>query len=222
MPCSFKKKFPKIGNENNLDSDKMAAPQMVDIRQLNPQQLTEVSQRMDQELAVLQGKDILELRYLISVGLWSLKNGCFRIKILIILSTGCHNELMSVRKKFITAREAVNDMKGNNGQPLMVPLTGSLYVRGKLSDNEKYIVGMYIFYLLLEYKTDNAFIDIGTNYYVEKNQQEAVDFFDRKLKYVEENMDKVAPQVQQKQNSKMMVERELVEKMKAAKMVKPK
>ena len=60
MPCSFKKKFHKIGNENNLDSDKMAAPQMVDIRQLNPQQLTEVSQRMDQELAVLQGKDILK------------------------------------------------------------------------------------------------------------------------------------------------------------------
>ena len=51
---------------------------------------------------------------------------------------------MSVRKKFITAREAVNDMKGNNWQPLMVPLTGSLYVRGKLSDNEKYIVGMFI------------------------------------------------------------------------------
>ena len=34
----------------------MAAPQMVDIRQLNPQQLTEVSQRIDQELQVLQGK----------------------------------------------------------------------------------------------------------------------------------------------------------------------
>lgn len=79
-----------------------------------------------------------------------------------------------------------------------------------------------LFNLLLEYWTDNDFLDIGTNYYVEKNQQEAVEFFDRKLKYVEENMDKVAPQVQQKQNSKMMVERELVEKMKAAKMVKPK
>jgi len=169
MPCSFKKKFHKIGNENNLDSDKMAAPQMVDIRQLNPQQLTEVSQRMDQELAVLQGKHILEVRFLsipklngqgleifISIGPWILKNGCFLFKILIILSPGCHNELMSVRKKFITAREAVNDMKGNNGQPLMVPLTGSLYVRGKLSDNEKYIVGMFInmynlFNLLYEY-----------------------------------------------------------------------
>ena len=79
-----------------------------------------------------------------------------------------------------------------------------------------------LFLLLLEYRTDSDFLDIGTNYYVEKNQQEAVEFFDRKLKYVEENMDKVAPQVQQKQNSKMMVERELVEKMKAAKMVKPK
>ena len=56
MPCSFKKSR-KIGNQNtcNSDSVKMAAPQMVDIRQLNPQQLTEVSQRMDQELAVLQG-----------------------------------------------------------------------------------------------------------------------------------------------------------------------
>ena len=69
---------------------------------------------------------------------------------------------MSVRKKFITAREAVNDMKGNNGQPLMVPLTGSLYVRGKLSDNEKYIVGMFInmynwFDLLFEYWTDIHF-----------------------------------------------------------------
>ena len=159
MPCSFKKKFHKIGNENNLDSDKMAAPQMVDIRQLNPQQLTEVSQRMDQELAVLQGKHILEVRLIsrvvpkfngkgrkkfVSIGPGILKNGCFLFKILIILSSGCHNELMSVRKKFITAREAVNDMKGNNGQPLMVPLTGSLYVRGKLSDNEKYIVGMFI------------------------------------------------------------------------------
>jgi len=32
----------------------MAAPKMVDIRQLNPQQLTEVSQRIETELSVLQ------------------------------------------------------------------------------------------------------------------------------------------------------------------------
>ena len=33
----------------------MAAPQMVDIRQLNPQQLTEVSKKIETELQVLQG-----------------------------------------------------------------------------------------------------------------------------------------------------------------------
>merc|ERR1712227_658038 len=126
------------------DSDKMAAPQMVDIRQLNPQQLTEVSQRIDQELQVLQG---------------------------------CHNELLSVRKKFITSREAVSDIEGNNGQKLMVPLTGSLYVRGTLSEQ------------------DSLIVDIGTNYYAEKSAKEAIEFFDRKLKFIEENMDKVAHQV---------------------------
>ena len=34
-------------------------------------------------------------------------------------------------------------------------------------------------------------------------------------------MDKVAPQVYEKQTKKMMIERELVEKMRAAKMIKP-
>ena len=32
----------------------MASPKMVDMRQLNPQQLTEVAQRIDTELQVLQ------------------------------------------------------------------------------------------------------------------------------------------------------------------------
>ena len=63
--------------------------------------------------------------------------------------------------------------------------------------------------------------DIGTNYYAEKTAKEAIEFFDRKLKYIEENMDKVAPQVYEKQTKKMMIERELVEKMRAAKMIKP-
>ena len=54
---------------------------------------------------------------------------------------------MSVRKKFITSREAVSDMDGNNGSALMVPLTGSLYVRGKLSEQDSLIVGQFLFIL---------------------------------------------------------------------------
>ena len=50
---------------------------------------------------------------------------------------------MSVRKKFITSREAVSDIDGNNGSALMVPLTGSLYVRGKLSEEDSLIVGQF-------------------------------------------------------------------------------
>ena len=66
MCCDKEKEEKDIRETNNfcvfLCSDrtdknetKMAQPQMVDIRQLNPQQLTEVSQRIDQELQVLQG-----------------------------------------------------------------------------------------------------------------------------------------------------------------------
>ena len=48
-----------------------------------------------------------------------------------------------------------------------------------------------------------------------------MEFFDRKLKYVEENVEKIQPQVQQKHTSRLMIENELVAKMKAAKLVKP-
>ena len=37
---------------------------MVDIRQLNPQQLTEVSQRIDQELQVLQGRNTRNISFI--------------------------------------------------------------------------------------------------------------------------------------------------------------
>merc|ERR1711892_439800 len=150
----FESDFDCLTDRTDKNETKMAQPQMVDIRQLNPQQLTEVSQRIDQELQVLQG---------------------------------CHNELLTVRKKFITSREAVADMNGNEGAALMVPLTGKLN------------------------QGDSLIVDIGTNYYAEKTAQEAIAFFDRKLKYIEENMDKVAPQVYEKQSKKMMIERELVD-----------
>merc|ERR1712042_165369 len=166
----FESDFDCLTENFAKNPQKMATPKMVDVRELNPQQLTEVAQRYEQELQVLQG---------------------------------CHQELLAVRKKFITSREAVVESKDTAGEKLMVPLTGSLYVSGRFSDDEKLIV------------------DIGTNFYVEKTRDEAIEFFDRKLKYVEENMDKIAPQVQQKESSRMMVQNQLVAKMKQAKLAKP-
>merc|ERR1711864_60535 len=62
---------------------------------------------------------------------------------------------------------------GNEGKPVLVPLTGSMYVPGALSQPNKVIV------------------DIGTGYYVEKESAEAQKYFERKVKFVTENMERV-------------------------------
>ena len=60
-----------------------------------------------------------------------------------------------------------------DGKDVLVPLTGSMYVPGKLCNADKVVV------------------DIGTGYYVEKPSKEAKEYFDRKVKYVTENMERV-------------------------------
>lgn len=59
------------------------------------------------------------------------------------------------------------------GSEILVPLTGSMYVTGKLAD------------------TNNVIIDIGTGYYAEKNIEDAKDYFKRKVEYVTEQMEKI-------------------------------
>ena len=61
----------------------------------------------------------------------------------------------------------------SDGKDVLVPLTGSMYVPGQLSNPGKVIV------------------DIGTGYYVEKESSKAADYFNRKVKYVTENMERV-------------------------------
>ncbi|XP_076659814.1 prefoldin subunit 5-like isoform X2 [Halictus rubicundus] len=66
--------------------------------------------------------------------------------------------------------EKIPAMKGNE---ILVPLTGSMYVPGRLKD------------------VDNVLIDIGTGYFTEKNVAEAKEYFNRKVDYITEQMDKV-------------------------------
>jgi prefoldin alpha subunit len=61
----------------------------------------------------------------------------------------------------------------SEGKEVLVPLTGSMYVPGLLSEPSKVIV------------------DIGTGYYVEKESTAAQEYFDRKVKFVTENMERV-------------------------------
>ncbi|XP_011156838.1 prefoldin subunit 5 [Solenopsis invicta] len=61
----------------------------------------------------------------------------------------------------------------SEGNEILVPLTGSMYVTGKLIDS------------------NNVIVDIGTGYYAEKNIVDAKDYFKRKVEYVTEQMEKI-------------------------------
>lgn len=59
------------------------------------------------------------------------------------------------------------------GNEILVPLTGSMYVSGKLAD------------------TNNVLVDIGTGYYAQKSINDAKDYFKRRVECVTEQMEKI-------------------------------
>jgi prefoldin alpha subunit len=71
-----------------------------------------------------------------------------------------------------------------SGKDILVPLTSSMYVPGLSQNNNKFIC------------------DIGTGYYVEKNQKDTINFFERKIKYLTSNLEKLQKGLQDKQNVK--------------------
>ncbi|KAJ9120519.1 hypothetical protein QFC24_005192 [Naganishia onofrii] len=69
------------------------------------------------------------------------------------------------------------------GNPLLVPLTSSLYVPGKISDPEHVV------------------IDIGTGYYVKKTRKQAIDYYTEKVTYVQKNLEKLQGTIERKQDN---------------------
>ncbi|KAI4492596.1 prefoldin subunit 5 [Polistes fuscatus] len=59
------------------------------------------------------------------------------------------------------------------GKEILVPLTGSMYVTGKLAN------------------TSDVLVDIGTGYYVQKNIQDAKEYFKGRVEYVTKQMEKI-------------------------------
>ncbi|XP_023331606.1 prefoldin subunit 5 [Eurytemora carolleeae] len=82
--------------------------------------------------------------------------------------------LKHAQTKFQESGESMARMSPDaEGKDILVPLTGSMYVPGTLVQPEKVIV------------------DVGTGYYVEKDITAAKDYFQRKVKFVTENMERV-------------------------------
>lgn len=73
--------------------------------------------------------------------------------------------------------------KDADGKRILVPLTSSLYVPGKIREPETVV------------------IDIGTGYYVKKTRPEAITYYEGKVTYVQTNLDKLQETIERKQDN---------------------
>jgi len=129
--------------------------QTIDLAQLPPQQLNQLSQQLEQEIEYLGNS----------------------------LST-----LKTLQGKFLESMECVSRLTPESaGKEVLVPLTGSMYVSGHLSDTEKVL------------------IDAGTGYYLEKTCEGAKGYFQRKVDYLTKQMEKLQPIMQEKYRMKQAV-----------------
>lgn len=92
-------------------------------------------------------------------------------------------------------RDLVHPSNSNADKPLLVPLTSSLYVPGKLADEQ------------------NVLVDIGTGFYVEKTTSDAEKFYNGKIEELGKNIKDLENIVNGKANNLRLVEEVLRQKM---------
>ena len=79
-----------------------------------------------------------------------------------------YKDLQEAKQKFKESLEAIKIQRElPNDKSILVPLTGSMYVPGHISNTQQYL------------------IDIGTQYMVEKDADGAIDYFERKMKFID-------------------------------------
>ncbi|KAM5442369.1 subunit of tubulin prefoldin [Microsporum ferrugineum] len=115
--------------------------------------------------------------------------------------TSSHTKLRSAQSKFRECIRSINDgilakpEKDGQENDILVPLTNSLYVRGKLSDREKVIV------------------DVGTGFYVEKTPTKAIEFYNGKVGELGTNLRDLEKVVAGKSTNLRVVEEVLRQKL---------
>ncbi|XP_045624147.1 prefoldin subunit 5 [Procambarus clarkii] len=83
-------------------------------------------------------------------------------------------QLKIAQLKFNESGECVEKLTPETrGKEMLVPLTSCMYVPGTIGDADKLL------------------IDVGTGYYVERDVNGAKDYFNRKIKFVTEQMEKI-------------------------------
>ncbi|KAJ7561463.1 hypothetical protein O6H91_03G029500 [Diphasiastrum complanatum] len=96
--------------------------------------------------------------------------------------------IRTAANRFEMAAKALNTLSQQPaGKKLLVPLTASLYVPGKLENTGKVLV------------------DVGTGYYIEKTLPDGKDYCDRKINFLKENHDKLVEVAAEKRNASEQV-----------------
>ncbi|KAI9479394.1 subunit of tubulin prefoldin [Coemansia sp. RSA 989] len=98
--------------------------------------------------------------------------------------TGAFSQMKQAQAAFRECKNCVSSMtEANKDKTILVPLSNSLYVPGKLSN------------------IDSVVVDVGTGYYVEKSTNDAAKYYESKMDYVQTNAKKIQETVEQKQSS---------------------
>jgi prefoldin alpha subunit len=91
------------------------------------------------------------------------------------------SRLKMVQQSFISSETSLDQLKTlEQNKEILVPLTSSLYVPGKLTNNQRVMV------------------DIGTGYYVQKTVEDARKYFEKKIDFLTKQMEQLQPILQQK------------------------
>ncbi|WWC57847.1 prefoldin, alpha subunit [Kwoniella dejecticola CBS 10117] len=113
--------------------------------------------------------------------------------------TNSYSQLKQAQTKFKTCIENVNSLRPDSkGKEILIPLTSSLYVPGKLVD------------------TDNFVVDVGTGYYIKKTKAETASHYTSKSTFVQTNLDTLQKTIERKQDNVQSVVQVLQMKMQDA------
>jgi len=110
------------------------------------------------------------------------------------------SSLKVAQTRFTECNDSLNKISSspdNTNKDVLVPLTSSMYVTGQLTNIETVLV------------------DVGTGYYVEMKIAAAKDYYQRKVEFLTQQMEKIQPALQEKYQMKEVIVEVLQSKVQA-------
>lgn len=96
-----------------------------------------------------------------------------------------YKDLQNAKQKLKESIEAIKVQRQlPNGKDILVPLTGSMYVPGQITNTQQFL------------------IDIGTQYLVEKDADGSIDYLDRKIKFIDVQLGKFSELIEERVRAK--------------------